>query len=161
MKKNHSDNIFDAIIIGAGCAGWSMAYHLKAVRPNLSILLLDKACKTKNDRTWCFWEACDPVLQDMVCKSWDYLSVHHTQKSYRSTLKQAYQCIQAADFYRTMRAALPDCQFVQTEVHHVKTSADRVYISTEAQNYVAKYVFDSRLDASFALPTSANHPFLL
>jgi lycopene beta-cyclase len=41
-----------------GCAGLSFAVHLiqSGKFSDKKILLIDKAPKIQNDRTWCFWE---------------------------------------------------------------------------------------------------------
>jgi lycopene beta-cyclase len=49
--------MYDYLITGAGAAGLSLAYHLnQSGLSDKRILLIDRAPKTSNDRTWCFWE---------------------------------------------------------------------------------------------------------
>ena len=52
-QKKH----YDFIIAGAGAAGLSLLMRLMAagIQQQTSILLIDKAPKQHNDRTWCFW----------------------------------------------------------------------------------------------------------
>ena len=38
------------------------------------VLLIDKEPKTKNDRTWCYWEKENGFFEDIVCKKWDTIS---------------------------------------------------------------------------------------
>jgi lycopene beta-cyclase len=48
---------YDFIIAGGGLAGLSLAYYMnQTVLREKSILIIDQDTKTKNDRTWCFWE---------------------------------------------------------------------------------------------------------
>jgi hypothetical protein len=64
-------NSYDYIIAGAGCAGLSLAYHIsKSSLQNKSILLIDKASKTENDRTWCFWEKEPNLFENIVYRKW-------------------------------------------------------------------------------------------
>ena len=35
------------------------------------ILLMDKEPKTKNDRTWCFWEKEAGFFEEIVYKKWE------------------------------------------------------------------------------------------
>jgi lycopene beta-cyclase len=51
---------YDYIIAGAGCAGYSLLYHLlkDPVLNKKKILVLDSNFEKGNDRTWCFWEDC-------------------------------------------------------------------------------------------------------
>ena len=53
-----SMNRFDYIVAGAGAAGLSLIVHMieSGAFSNKKILLIERHPKTKNDRTWCFWE---------------------------------------------------------------------------------------------------------
>ena len=65
------------------------------------ILLIDREPKTKNDRTWCFWEAGDSFFESIVYRKWprvDFLS-----DTYQATLTISpyeYKMIRGADFYQ-------------------------------------------------------------
>ncbi len=64
------------------------------------ILLIDKEAKTKNDRTWCFWEAADGFFDEIVFKKWDRISFF--SNDFSSPLDIApyqYKMIRGADFY--------------------------------------------------------------
>ena len=66
---------YDYIIAGAGCAGLSLLYRMLQ-DPNLNqkkILVLDKAPKNNNDRTWCFWEKDDGIFEEIVIHEWKSL----------------------------------------------------------------------------------------
>ena len=64
--------IYDYIIIGAGASGLLLADALRrdSFFADRSILLIEKETKTKNDRTWCFWEGENGKFNDIVHKSW-------------------------------------------------------------------------------------------
>ena len=49
---------YDYIFLGAGCASLSIIMRMINSKKFIKkkILLVDKEGKTKNDRTWCFWE---------------------------------------------------------------------------------------------------------
>jgi lycopene beta-cyclase len=96
-------NRFHIIIAGAGCAGLSLLTRLLQTGrfSNQKILLVDKAPKLANDRTWCFWEKGEGFFEPVVYKSWDKLWFHapgyselHDIAPYR------YKMIRSADFYR-------------------------------------------------------------
>jgi len=64
------------------------------------ILLIDKEAKTKNDRTWCFWEKGIGFFEEVVCKKWDTISFFSTD--YSSSFSIApyhYKMIRGIDFY--------------------------------------------------------------
>ena len=65
------------------------------------ILLLDKEPKTKNDRTWCFWEKEAGFFEEIVHKSWD--SISFLSKEYSTLMNIApyhYKMIRGIDFYQ-------------------------------------------------------------
>lgn len=64
------------------------------------IVLLEKEPKTKNDRTWCFWEEGNGFFEEIVYRSWpkiDFLS-----DNYSATLDinpYSYKMVRGIDFY--------------------------------------------------------------
>jgi lycopene beta-cyclase len=65
------------------------------------ILLLDKEPKTKNDRTWCFWERENGFFEDVVYRKWD--SISFLSNEYSSLMNIApyqYKMIRGIDFYQ-------------------------------------------------------------
>lgn len=67
---------------------------------NKKILLVDKEPKTKNDRTWCYWEKDEGFFEDIVLRSWERLSF--LSKEFSSTLDISpykYKMIRGVDFY--------------------------------------------------------------
>lgn len=64
------------------------------------ILLLDKEPKTKNDRTWCFWEKENGFFDEVVYRKWDQVSF--LSKEFSSAMNIApyqYKMIRGIDFY--------------------------------------------------------------
>lgn len=64
------------------------------------ILLIEKEPKTKNDRTWCFWEQENGLFQDIVFKEWETISVK--SEKYGPDLPihpYKYKMIRGIDFY--------------------------------------------------------------
>ncbi len=64
------------------------------------ILLIDKETKSKNDRTWCFWETDDGFFDEIVFKKWNNISFF--SNDYFSPLDIApyqYKMIRGTDFY--------------------------------------------------------------
>jgi len=64
------------------------------------ILLLDKERKTKNDRTWCFWEKDMGFFEEVVYRKWD--SISFLSNGYSSLMNIApyqYKMIRGIDFY--------------------------------------------------------------
>jgi lycopene beta-cyclase len=93
---------YDYIICGAGCAGLSLVMHIIASEElrNKKILIVDQDAKTKNDRTWCFWEKGKGLFEPIVYKEWKELFFY--SDSFTKTLDIApytYKLIRGIDFY--------------------------------------------------------------
>lgn len=141
---------FDYIIVGAGCAGLSLAYYLcDASFKDKHILLIDKELKNKNDRTWCFWEKENGTFEEIVCKSWEYLqfkSVGFEKKMHLPPYK--YKMIEGIDFYNYVTqklAEFPNIQFLQAEVQSIENQADCAIVKTSEGDFKANLVFNSGL----------------
>ncbi|NJK45611.1 MAG: lycopene cyclase, partial [Pleurocapsa sp. SU_196_0] len=88
---------FDFIIAGGGMAGLSLAYHLP---PDATVLLIDRERKTRNDRTWCFWEIGDSPYEAAIHRHWDHIWVHGPGLSERFDITPyRYKMLRGADFY--------------------------------------------------------------
>ena len=94
---------YDYIIAGAGCAGLSLL--MRMIHSGLSrdkrILLLDREPKTKNDRTWCFWENEPGFFEPVVHHRWD--TINFFSNYYNAAMEIApyqYKMIRGEDFYR-------------------------------------------------------------
>ena len=95
-------NSYDFIICGAGCAGLSLLMRLirSGKFSDKKILLIDKEAKTKNDRTWCFWETGTGFFEEVVCKKWDTISFLSNDFSSSFNIDPYhYKMIRGIDFY--------------------------------------------------------------
>jgi len=78
------------------------------------ILLIDKEPKTKNDRTWCFWEDKPGFFEEIVYKRWE--SISFLSDDYSSSMKIApyqYKMIRGIDFYKDCFADIEKCSNVE------------------------------------------------
>ena len=93
---------YDYIIAGAGCAGYSLLYHLlqDPILNKKKILVLDSNFEKGNDRTWCFWEDRIGPFESIVCNKWTSIEVlKDPMVRVLSTAPFEYKMIQGADFY--------------------------------------------------------------
>jgi lycopene beta-cyclase len=95
---------FDILITGAGAAGLSLAYHLnQAGLSDKRILLIDRAQKTANDRTWCFWEHGANPFESIVFRQWGRVAFHgHAFSKVLDLAPYRYKMIRGMDFYAFM-----------------------------------------------------------
>ena len=143
---------FDYIIIGAGAAGLLLADALgrDPFFASKSILILDKDSKTKNDRTWCFWEKGNGKFDSIVHKKWD--KVHVAGKKLRlstSIEPYSYKMIRGIDFYNQYIPkvkAYKNITWKQDCVTCIQENENDVHVTTESGSYQGKTIFTSILD---------------
>ena len=136
---------FEYVIAGAGAAGLTLAYLLvNGQNSKKSIAIIDKAGKSTNDRTWCFWEKGPNLLENLVYKSWEkgHFESDTFTKTYDLT-PYRYKMIRGIDFYQFMREHLQahgNVQWIQDEIKSVSADGE-VQLSQEV--IAGKIVFDS------------------
>lgn len=68
---------------------------------NKKVLLIDKSSKTRNDRTWCFWEKESGFFEDIVYRKWDRIEFLSDDISRSMDIHPyTYKMIRGLDFYR-------------------------------------------------------------
>ncbi|HEU4903944.1 MAG TPA: lycopene cyclase family protein, partial [Flavisolibacter sp.] len=156
LKGNMLHNHYDYIIAGTGCAGLSLVMHMMQQKPlqQKKILLVDKAEKIHNDRTWCFWEKGKGFFDNIVHRQWEELLF--SSDTFSGTLSIApyrYKMIRGLDFYRYCLEALkkhPSITVYQGNVSRL-FSNEKTGIIVDGKEITADYVFSSILPAKPAL----------
>lgn len=141
---------FDYIIAGTGAAGFSLAMHLLQ-QPQLQqkkILLVDSDSKTKNDRTWCFWEKGSGLFEPIVAHRWQHLHFYAPQFSKLLHIQPyTYKLIYGLHFYNYCRKQLQqysNVQFLQSSITAITNTAEGACVHDDAGKvYTAQYVFNS------------------
>lgn len=140
---------YDFIIAGGGLAGLSLAYYMnQTVLREKSILIIDQDTKTKNDRTWCFWEKDNHNPFDaIVCRKWQKVYFHGTNFSSELDLGDyTYKWLKGIDFYNFVKLDLltnPNIKFVNERIERLKDTPAGGFIITTENQYLGEYVFDS------------------
>ena len=156
---------YDYIILGAGAAGLLLADALgrDPQFAHQSILLLDKAAKTQNDRTWCFWEKGNGPLDPLVHKSWTQMYVAgKTIKRSATIAPYTYKMIRGIDFYTHYLKRIktyPNITWVQDTVTHFEETPDEVRVVASKNTYFGKKVFNSLLNPT-AMVQQNTYPVL-
>lgn len=140
---------YDIIIVGAGAAGLSLATEI-ATTPELSelqVLLLDKAIKKNNDRTWCFWEDKASVYDKVLHASWDSICFYSSSLEKKIEIAPyKYKMLRSADYYKMSFDILSNAsnvEFVNDTV--ISESADDGEVIGEKDTYVGNTIFSSKL----------------
>lgn len=139
---------FDYIITGAGAAGLSLAYHFnRAGLTDKRILLVDKASRAENDRTWCFWEQGNSPFETIVFRKWKRVAFHGEAFSKVLDLAPyAYKMIRGVDFYRFMAQWLseqPNITQLSGVVSEFDEQKDGVVARVDSERYQAQWAFNS------------------
>lgn len=140
---------YDYIIAGGGLAGLSLAYYMnQTVLREKSILIIDQDTKTKNDRTWCFWEKENQNPFDaIVHRKWKKVYFHGTNFSDTLDLGEySYKWLKGIDFYNFVKLNLltnPNIKFVNERIERLKDTPTGGFIITTENQYLGEYVFDS------------------
>lgn len=143
---------YDYIIIGAGAAGLLLADALgnDDFFTSKSILILDKDDKTKNDRTWCFWEKGNGKFDDILHKRWP--NIYFAGKELRLSTSIGpyhYKMLRGIDFYECLLGKIkeyPNITWAQEEVVNIQESEHSVLVSTMTNELTAVKVFNSIFD---------------
>jgi len=140
---------YDYIIAGAGCAGYSLLYHLLQ-DPLLSkkkILVVDANFKKGNDRTWCFWEDTAGPFESIVCKKWSTIEVlKGAIQRLLPTAPFEYKMIQGIDFYQFISAfasKFDNVEWVASKILSIDSEQVGARVNWEGGGANADYAFSS------------------
>ncbi|KSA12590.1 lycopene cyclase family protein [Maribacter dokdonensis] len=149
-------NEFDYIIIGAGASGLLLADAMAndSFFDQKKILLLDKAPKNSNDRTWCFWEKGNGQFEEIIHKKWNSIHFQGEDVAKRTKIDPySYKMIRGIDFYdhylKKVKAT-SNITFVQDTVVGISETEDLVAVKAVNKTYTGKYIFNSLFDYKMA-----------
>lgn len=142
---------YDYIISGAGAAGLSLLMRMMATPAFLEkrILVIDKAPKQGNDRTWCFWENKQGLFESIVHHQWN--SVHFFSNQFSRLIDLSpyhYKMIRSKDFYHHVQQQAvthTNIQFRYGTVGSVGSNKAEAWVMIDGEKIVADYVFNSIL----------------
>ena len=144
----------DLVILGAGCAGLSLAAQLARSQSRLRVEIVEPRTHYEDDRSWCFWRPEHHDLSDLVSHSWDSWRFSGTTGpgfSHRvSGLR--YQYVRGIDFYERALQRIEGVANIRT---HVGVHATElvplgagpdalVRVETDRGSIRARYVIDTR-----------------
>lgn len=141
----------EVVILGAGCAGLSLAAALGQERaPGRRVLLLEPRTEYTRDRTWCFWNTEPHLFATAISHSWHSWRVSHGAREVkRSSRVYRYCHIAGHDFYRDalgrVERAEGQTHLRGVVVNSVARQGDGLLaVETNQGRLLAKTVFDSR-----------------
>lgn len=140
---------YDYIIVGAGASGLMMAYRMAkdSFFANKSILILDKEKKSKNDRTWCYWEQGDGEWDDILNHSWHKIQFASDFYSSKEIITPySYKMIRGEDFYQKIWKSLENkshITFIQEPVAKILQEEKLAKVVTAKNTYFSENIINS------------------
>lgn len=144
MNKN-----YDYIISGAGCAGLSLVMRMisDGKFSGKKILLVDKAEKNRNDRTWCFWEKEKGFFDPIVYKRWQKLWFHANGYSSLNPISPfEYKMIRGIDFYDHCFDVIrqqKNISLLNANIEKAESTSGETYVMAEGEKITADFIFNS------------------
>jgi lycopene beta-cyclase len=149
-SPSETNNHYDYIIAGAGCAGLSLLVHMieSGKLADKKILLVDKEKKNKNDRTWSFWETKPGLFEKIVYKEWPKIWFHSKKMSELFDIDPyTYKMIRGIDFYTYCFEKIKTQKNIDISYGNVEEikSDTETFIKLDGQKITAQYIFNSIL----------------
>jgi lycopene beta-cyclase len=157
---------YDYIFLGAGCA--SLSIIMRMIHSNKfsekKILLVDREAKTKNDRTWCFWEDCPGFFEDIVYRKWnevffkttDIDPIHLEMGNYQ------YKMIRGIDFYKKCFSEIKAQKNIDIMHGEISLEETNELIDIKANNELLLYNENTIIFNSLYIPSKKHkHKFYL
>ncbi len=141
---------FDYAFAGAGASAilLLMSMERKGLLKNKKISLIDPNPKTKNDKTFCFWDnKQSPTVTltgHLISKTWNSICVNQQQPENLIEIK--YHHVSGLSLYDELHRIIREnnLELIQSRVTNIETGGEFVKITTDAGLVETTYVFDSR-----------------
>ena len=138
---------YDILIIGAGCAGLSLAYKL--IDSDLKICVLEKFARTKRIRkTWSYWDTYKHNFIDLESNRYEELEIKKGESVLLNCSNNKYVSIDSQDFDDYIIPKLDEASKIDlifdSDITDVYKSSDGYCVESNGKHFFAKKVFDSR-----------------
>ncbi len=162
MFPVHTAEAVDLVILGAGCAGLSLAARLASGDGDLRIVMLDPRTEFVDDHSWSFWHHDRHPLRDIVAHEWSgwtYADLTGRAATHRVS-GMSYQYIRGSDFYRWSLATIADDARIELrlgiaahtlEAVSLADGSAGVRVTTDRGELLARRVVDTRPRRTAAL----------
>ena len=147
-RPSRRETTYSCMILGAGCAGLSLAWNLLELGFTEPILVVDRRHRFENDRTWCLWDVEPTPFSDLATHAWTRWMVHDGRREVVAACPEyPYLRIRSADVYRRVIDRLASASNVTLALGHpilgVRETAGRVQVATAGGEFAGLRAFDS------------------
>ncbi len=162
-RPGRAATAYPCMILGAGCAGLSLAWNLLELGYREPILVVDRRERFENDRTWCFWDVEPTPFTDLASHAWTRWMVHDGRRETVAACPgYPYLRLRSADVYRRVLDRLASAPNVTLALGRpilgVRESPRRVTVTTALGEFVGDRAFDSSGRVAPGGPTAAGRP---
>ena len=139
---------YDFIIIGAGCAGLSLAYRL--IDKKFKVCILESSSDIyKKNKLWSFWDIYKTPFNHLIQKKWNYLLIKNCSDTVKINCNNyKYQSINSHDFNNYILKKIKKNKNINIEysskVEKISQRNKIVYVKTDKKELKCNHVFDSR-----------------
>lgn len=147
-SRTRRKTTYSCMILGAGCAGLSLAWNLLELGVREPILVIDRREEFENDRTWCFWDVEPTPFSDLATHAWTRWSVHDGRREIvASCPSYPYLRVRSADVYRRVLDRLASAPNVTLALGRpilgVRETSRGVRVATTDGEFLGLRAFDS------------------
>lgn len=141
-------NNYDYIIIGAGCAGLSLAYRL--LNKSHTVCIIESSDDiNKRNKLWSFWDTYETPFNHLIKKKWKNLLISNENESIKINCEDYnYQSISSLDFNNFILDKINTSSNIDIlfslEVKQIVKKNSDVVVITDKDEYFCSHVFDSR-----------------
>ena len=140
---------YDYIICGGGATGLllSNSFISDSFFDNKSILVIEKESKTRNDKTFSFWDDQKSVLDKIVFKSWEKAEFRDSEFSSSFNLEPyKYKMVRSDEFYSFMKEKIDNASnftYLNANVKNINNESDTSYVETDKGDFECSIIFSS------------------
>ena len=145
------NKIYDYIIIGAGCAGLSLAYRLRNKEFKICLIESSSDINLRN-KTWSFWDTYETPFNHLVRKKWDKMVIKNKNETKKiNCSKFNYQSIDSEEFNNFVLEEIDNNKNIDikymSKVLDITNDNNNIKVLTKEITYECTHVFDSRPDS--------------
>ena len=141
---------YDIALIGLGASNSLLLLELndRGLLANLDVLILESESKTRNDKTYCFWDDQQgPIfaaLRPLLRKEWTKVSFNGESEQMRSIHYGMLESISLYQHAKKIISNTPRTHLIQAPFTHFESNRDGIAVHSGDNRWMAQHVYDSR-----------------
>ena len=139
---------YDYIIIGAGCAGLSLAYRM--LNKDFKVCVIEKESNiSKKNKLWSFWDTYENPFNHLVEKKWSQFLIQNESKILSIDChKFKYKSLNSHDFNNYILEKIRKSKNIDINfslsIEKINKNGKEIEIKTKEKVFLCNHIFDSR-----------------